>query len=91
MKRLIFIALKIVEICGVTIVPYWVGSLFFYWVKDPQSFYSDWLMGVLWTIFIGAVLFLSYKAIVVLGPDFIELNKEWAEKIHNRFKGEDRR
>ena len=87
MKRFIFVALKIVEITAFVFVPYFVGDLFFCLIKDPQNFLMDWLMGVLWTILIGAILFVWYKAIAILGPDFIELNKEWAEKIYNRFKG----
>jgi len=84
MKKLIFVILKIVEILGFIFVPYYIGSLFGYWAEDPQWFLMDWVVGMFLTIFIGAALYVLYKAIIKFGPDFITLNKEWAEKIHSR-------
>ena len=86
MKRLIFIILKILEITAFIFVPYFTGRAFFLLAEVPQHFSIDWLMGLLFTILailIGGLLFLF---VTVSLPNFIKLNKEWAEKIHNRLK-----
>ena len=89
MKRiLIFVGLKIVEIGGFVIIPYWVGVLgrkipglkscpFWNW------FYGVWLIIAVFAI--GSFIFLFFNCIV---RDFVKVNWELAKKIADKIESE---
>lgn len=83
MKTIIFILLKIAEICLIPLAVYlmwFIGSIF----RPEEQVYRNILFGLLIICIIGAISTGIYL-IYLVAPDFfkrwIALNKRWSEKI----------
>ena len=87
-QRVVFIGLKIIEIAGAIVIPYYLGLVFVMSLDGlaPEFWYDFtliWIMGLFLVIGLAGVITLTVAMIRDILPEWIERNKEWERRITN--------